>query len=417
MAAQRRFDRSPWRLDPTVSYLNHGSFGACPEPVLDAQRAWRDRLETEPVQFLDRELETHLDEARAQVAAFLGADAEGIAFVPNATTGVATVLASLHFKPGDELLACDHEYNATLNAMRAVADRDGARVVLARIPFPIAHPARVIEAYLEAVTPRTRFALVSHVTSPTALVFPVQTLVKELAKRGIDVLIDGAHAPGMIPVDLQSIGAAWWTGNGHKWLCAPKGAAVLYARADVRDAVHPLVTSHAANSARRDRSRYLQGFDWTGTGDPAPYLSLPAAIRFVGALDPDGWPGLMAANTALALAGRQQICEALGVEPPAPGSMLGSMASILVPGVAPTAEATRALSASLLAEDRIEVPVFAFPVPAALAPGAAAASVILRISAQRYNTPDEYAALAEALRRRLVARTSARSRVGWIRGR
>ena len=200
--------------------------------MLEAQRAWRDRLEAEPVRFLDRELEPMLDAVRTEVDAFLNAEADGLVFVPNATAGVSTVLGSLRFGPGDELLAGDHEYNATLNALRLAAERDGATVVLCHIPFPIHDPAQAVEAYLEAVTPKTRFALVSHVTSPTALVLPVAALVRELDRRGVDALVDGAHAPGMVPVDLDAIGAAWWTGNGHKWLCGPKGAAKMAGGAD-----------------------------------------------------------------------------------------------------------------------------------------------------------------------------------------
>ncbi len=367
--AARTFDRSPWRLEPDVSFLNHGSFGACPEPVLEAQRAWRDRLEREPVRFLDRELEGHLDAARSDVAAFLGADPEGLAFVPNTTTGVSTVLASRRFGPGDELLACDHEYNATLNALRAAAARDGATVVIVRVPFPVRDPSEIVEAFLEAVTPRTRLAMVSHVTSPTALVMPVAALVRELDRRGVDTLVDGAHAPGMLPVDLTALEAAYWTGNGHKWLCAPKGSGVLHVRADLRAGIRPLVVSHAANTDRTDRSRYHLGFDWTGTGDPTPYLAMPAAIRFVGGLHEDGWSGLMAANAALARAGRDRLCEALGVAPPAPDTMLGSMAAVPLPDLAPTAASAQQLQAALFDEDRIEVPVLVFPVRAAVEAG------------------------------------------------
>ena len=411
----RTFDRSPWRLDPEVSFLNHGSFGACPEPVLEAQRAWRDRLEAEPVRFLARELEPLLDAVRAEVGAFLHADPDGIAFVPNATTGVSTVLASLRFQPGDELLAGDHEYNATLNALRAAADRDGAKVTLCHVPFPIHDPAQAVEAYLEAVTPRTRLALVSHVTSPTALVLPVAPLVRELDRHGVDTLVDAAHAPGMVPVDVDGLGAAWWTGNGHKWLCAPKGAAVLHARADLRDCLRPLVVSHGLNDGRSDRPRFRRLFDWLGTTDPTPILTLHAAIRFVGGLHPDGWPGLMAGNVALARHGRDAVCGALGIPSPAPDSMLGSMAAIPLPGLAPTEEAAEQLQGQLLAEERIEVPIIAYPVPAARAPGAGPSGLAVRISAQRYNDPAEYEALARALASRLLGPARPRSLLGRLR--
>jgi len=412
---RRTFDRSPWLLEPTVSFLNHGSFGACPEPVLEAQRVWRERLEAEPVRFLARELEGHLDEARRLVAAFIGADPEGLAFVRNATAGVSTVLASRRFESGDELLAGDHEYNATLNAMRAAAERDGARLVIAKVPFPIRDPSQVVEAYLAAVTPRTRFALVSQVTSPSALVLPVTAIIRELDRRGVDTLVDGAHAPGMLPLDVGALGAAYWTGNGHKWMCGPKGVAMLHVREDLRAGIHPLVVSHGANDERRGRERFRLEFDWTGTDDPTPILALPAAIRYVGGLHDEGWAGLMAANAALARRGRDAICAALGIPAPAPDGMLGSMASIPLPGLAPTRVAAERLQMDLFDEQRIEVPVFTFPVPAALAPGEAPAHVLLRISAQRYNQADEYAALADALVSRLRRPSSPRSLLGRLR--
>ncbi len=411
----RTFDRSPWLLEPDISFLNHGSFGACPAPVLEAQRAWRDRLEREPVRFLDRELDGHLDSARMEVAEFLHADPDGLAFVPNTTTGVSTVLASLRFAPGDELLAGDHEYNATLNALRAAAERDGARVVVIHIPFPVADPSQVAEAYLEAVTSRTRLALVSHVTSPTALVLPIAALVRELDRRGVDTLVDGAHAPGMLPLDLETLGAAYWTGNGHKWLCAPKGSAVLHVRSDARKRIRPLVVSHGANSDRTDRSRFRLGFDWTGTGDPTPYLAMPAAIRFVGGLHEDGWTGLMAANAALARSGRDRLCAALDVVPPAPDTMLGAMAAVPLPDVAPTEAAARQLQAALFDEDRIEVPVLSYPVRAAIPPDGGPSQTLVRISAQRYNRPEEYEWLAERLAARVRSARSPRSLLGRLR--
>ncbi len=391
-----------WRLDPAVTFLNHGSYGACPEPVLAVQRALLDELESEPVRFLTGQLDDRLDRARVAIAAFLGADPEGLAFVPNATTGVNTVLQSLRFEPGDELLTDDHEYNATINAMRSVAARDGARVVIAPVPFPIAGPRDALDAIMAAVTERTRLVVVSQVTSPTALILPVAELIAVLERRGIDTLVDGAHAPGMIPLDLDALGAAYWTGNGHKWLCGPKGTAVLWVRADRRDRIHPLVVSHGANAPLDGRSRFRHEFDWVGTTDPTGYLALPAAIawmRDVAAPDGGGWPAIMAANHELALEGRDRIAAALGMEAPAPDRMLGSMAALPLPGLVDEA-AAEALQRRLEAEDGIQVPIGGWPVPAARSEGAAP-RILLRISAQRYNEPADYEALAAALTRRL----------------
>jgi isopenicillin-N epimerase len=385
-----------WRLDPSVTFLNHGSYGACPEPVLAAQRALRERLEAEPVRFLSGDLPALLDEARWAVGRFLGGDPDGLAFVANATTGYNAVLQSLRFAPGDELLTNDHEYNATINAMRAVAARDGARVVVAPVPFPIAGSDVVRDAILDAVTDRTRLVVVSQITSPTALIFPVAEIVSALAARGIDTLVDGAHAPGMVPVDLDKLGAAYWTGNGHKWLCGPKGAAVLWVREDRRDLIHPLVVSHGANAPLGDRTRFRHEFDWVGTADPTGFLALPTAIEWMAAQAADGWPEVMASNRALALEGRRRLTDALGIEPPASDSMIGSMATLVLPWVEPDDDATARLHDRLETEARIQVPVGVWPVPAART-DAVQPRAFVRISAQRYNEPADYDRVAEAL--------------------
>ena len=397
---------SPWDLDPAITFLNHGSYGACPRPVLEFQRALVDEMEADPVRFMSREYEARLDAAREDVAAFLNADPEGLVVVPNATTGVATVLASLRLRPGDELLTTDHEYNATLNALASVADRARARVVRATIPLPIRHPEEAVEAILARVSPRTRIALVSHITSPSGLVLPIETIVRELDRLGVDTLVDGAHAPGMLPVDVAALGAAYWTGNGHKWLCGPKGAGVLHVREDRRSGVLPLVTSHGRNDPRTDRPPLWKEFDWQGTGDPTAFLALPEAIRVVGGLRPGGWPAHMAANHELALAARARLHEALGLEPIAPESMVGSMVAFALPF--PASEGPRGrtessgtgLVTALAEEERIEVPVGPFPVLAARDDGAPPAATLLRISAQRYNEPADYEVLVEALVRR-----------------
>jgi isopenicillin-N epimerase len=394
---------SPWDLDPSITYLTHGTYGACPRPVLEAQQALVAELESDPIRFLTREYEGRLDAARAQVAAFLNADPEGLVVVPNATTGVATIVESLRLRPGDELLTNDHEYNATINALTTVAERAKGRVVRVPIPLPIRHPEQVVEAILAGVTPRTRLALISHVTSPSGLVFPIETIVRELDRLGVDTLVDAAHAPGMVPVDVGALGAAYWTGNGHKWLCGPKGAGVLHVREDRRAGVLPLVTSHGRNDPRSDRPTLWKEFDWQGTGNPTAFLALPDALRVIGGLQPGGWPARMAANRALVIAGRDRVCGALGLEPIAPDSMIGAMAAVALP-IPADEVATEALTNSLAADERIEVPVGPFPVRAARAAGAAPTAALLRISAQRYNEPADYDVLADALARRGIAR-------------
>jgi isopenicillin-N epimerase len=398
-----------WQLDPSVTFLNHGSFGACPVDILAVQRGWTDRLEREPVRFLDDELAGHLDAARADLGAFLGADPAGIAFVPNATTGVNAVLGSIRFAPGDEILTDDHEYNAILTTVRAAAERDGAQMVVAPIPFPIADPSEAVDAILGAVTARTRLAVISHVTSTTALVLPIERIVAELAARSIDTLVDGAHAPGMVPVEIDRLGAAYYTGNGHKWLCGPKGSAFLWARHDRRHGLRPPITSHGRNDPRTDRSRYLLEFDWMGTFDPTPALSLPAAIDWVARLDPGGWPAVMAANHAAAVAARDRLVDLMSdgaatpANAPAPTAMLGSMGSVILPRLTTDDEAA-ALHRWLLDEAGIEIPVVGWPVRGARGqPTADPRRVLLRVSTQRYNDDGDIDRLVAALRRRGLA--------------
>ncbi len=381
-----------WGLDPSVTFLNHGSFGACPTVVLESQAEWRRRMERQPVQFLVRDIEEPYDESRAELAAFVAAAPEDIAFVPNATTGVSTVLRSLTFEPGDELLTTTHEYNACRNALDFVAGRAGARVVTVDIPFPVDSPDSIIDAIAERVTPRTRLGLFDHVTSLTGMVMPIADIVRTLSERGIETMVDGAHAPGMVPLDLGAIGPAYYTGNCHKWLCAPKGAALLYVRRDLQPDIRPLTISHGANSTRTGRSRFWLEFDWTGTRDLTAYLCVGECVRFLGGLLPGGWDELMAANRALALAARDLLCEKLGVEPAYPDSMIGTLASVpLGPGeyhFNTTALAFDPIEEALRNEYGIEVPMLACP------NGPAS---ILRISAQIYNRIEQYEYLANAM--------------------
>ena len=320
-----------WTLDPAIAFLNHGSFGATPRPVLAAQEAWRERMEAEPVRFFSYELEPALDRARAVLGAFVGADPDDLAFVSNATAGTNTILRSLRLDPGDELLTTDHAYNAAKNAMEYTAQRDGASVVIVPVAFPGTSPASVVDAILAAVTTRTRLAVIDHITSATALVFPITRLAAELTARGVETLVDGAHAPGQVELDVPSIGATYYTANLHKWVCAPKGSGFIWVRPDRQAMIRPLSISHGANSDRTDRSRFRVEFDWTGTADPSAYLSAVDAIGFGEELMPGGWAALRGRNHELALAGRDLLCAALGVDQPTPDEMVGTMASVPLP--------------------------------------------------------------------------------------
>lgn len=373
-----------WSLDSSVTFLNHGSFGACPLPVLEKQSSLRQQLEREPVRFFMREYEALLDNARSLLAEFVGIEPAELAFVPNATTGVNSVLRSLCFSAGDELLTTDHEYNACRNALDFIAARSDAKVVVAKIPFPIDSPQQVVEAVMQQVSSRTRLALLDHMTSQTGLIFPIKQLVYQLAKCGVDTLVDGAHAPGMVPLNLQEIGATYYTGNCHKWLCAPKGSAFLYVKQEQQSAIRPLTISHGANSPRSDRSRFQLEFDWTGTDDPTAYLCVPEAIRFMNSLLPGGWLELMARNHNMALAARQILCEALAVSAPCPAQMIGSMAVVPLPDT----DTETSLQSVLFEQFKIEVPV----IPRLTAP-----KQLIRVSAQIYNTPEQYKYLASVL--------------------
>src|SRR5271165_5330546 len=326
---------SLWLLDPSVTYLNHGSFGACPAAVLAVQSELRLEMEREPVDFLVARLPARLDAARDALAAFLDAAPEDLVFVPNATAGVNAVLRSLSFESGDELLVTSHTYAACRKTVDFVAQRSGARVVVATLPFPCRDEEQIVVAVLNCVSPRTRLALLDHVTSPTALVLPVARLIAELQARGVDTLVDGAHAPGMVPLALSTLGAAYYTGNAHKWLCAPKGAAFLHVRRDRQAALHPLVISHGYDTGFR------QEFDWTGTCDPTPWLCIPECLRFIGTLLPGGWPEVMAANRSLALKARDLLCSTFGTTAPAPDAMIGSIASVPLPVPAPGSPVAR----------------------------------------------------------------------------
>ncbi|VXD20388.1 putative isopenicillin n epimerase protein [Planktothrix serta PCC 8927] len=379
-----------WLFNPEVTFLNHGAFGACPSPVLEAQYRFRQQLEQQTFHFFVREYETLLDDARQQLADFVGANSEELVFVPNATTGINTVLRSLTFSEQDELLTTNHEYNACRNVLDFVASRTGAKIIIAHIPFPVNSSQQIIEALMEKVSSRTKLVLIDHITSQTGLIFPIQEIIKKLTNLGIDTLVDGAHAPGMLALNLQEIAATYYTGNCHKWLSAPKGAAFLSVQRDKQSLIRPLTISHGANSPRSDRSRFFLEFDWTGTPDPSAYLSIPEAIKFMGSLLPGGWSELIKTNHNLAVNSRKLLSEKIGITLPCPDDMIGSMA------VLPLGKRWKNysdLNQKLWQEYQIEVPIM---------PWEDENQSLMRISAQIYNNISQYEYLAEVLLELLI---------------
>ncbi|RYD20021.1 MAG: aminotransferase class V-fold PLP-dependent enzyme [Verrucomicrobiaceae bacterium] len=378
-----------WRLAENTVFLNHGSFGACPWPVLEAQRRLRDEMEANPVQFLTRNYDTRLDAARSTLADFIGADPANLAFVTNATTGVNAVVRSLPFTDADEILTTSLDYNACRNVLADTARRTGARLVVADVPFPSAGPDEVVAAILASVTPRTRLAVIDHVTSNSGMIYPLGEIVRALQAQGVDTLVDGAHAPGMLPLELEKLGAAYYTGNLHKWVCAPKGAAFLHVRPDKQDAIQPAVISHGNNRIRPDHSAFQNRFDWPATLDPTAWFCSADAIRWLRGFLPGGWPELRAYQHEMVVSARRMLCERLKLQPPCPEDMIGSMATLPMPGRLATpsgAPGPDPVYQRLIAEFGIELQVIIF-----------GGRRWFRISAHLHNSPDEYRYLADVL--------------------
>jgi isopenicillin-N epimerase len=370
--------RELWPLEQTVAHLNHGSYGAVSTPVLEEQQSWRDRMESNPVRFFARELPGALAAARAEVGEFLGADEGSLAFVSNATTGASTVLSVLPLEPGDHVLLTDHNYGAVrISADRFVPER-GAVVDTAHVPLA-ATDDEVVHAVLSQVTDRTRLVVLDHVTSPTARRLPLAALVPALQERGAAVLVDGAHAPGMLDLDVERVGADFYVGNLHKWVCAARGTAVLHAAARWRPVLRPLVASWG------EAEGFPLAFDETGTEDPTPWLSAPRALRVLGQLGVDR---LRRHNVELAVAGQEEVARAIGVTTAdLPRDAAVSMQLVPLPdGVGVTRAAAAALQDRIGEESAVEVAVTCWN-----------GRGFVRLSAHAYNAPADFHRLAADL--------------------
>ncbi len=367
-----------WLLEQDAVFLNHGSFGATPRAVLDAQLQWRTRMETQPVRFMTHELPAALQASLEKLGAQLGARAADLAFVDNASSGVNTVLRSIDWQVGDEIVLSRQAYESVEQAARYIADRHGVRLQHAAIPFPIDTDEAIFSAYRQAIGPRTRLVIVDHVSSQTALIAPVQRIVAMCRETGCAVLVDGAHAPGMLPLAIESLGADWYTGNCHKWLFAAKGCAFLWTAPARQSSTHPLCIAKAYGTGYRDE------FDWTGTRDPSAWLALGAAQEFHHRL---GGAALCERNHAQAIAAAQLLCDAWNVTLPAPVSLFGSMVTVPLPPRWPVrSEQAKFLHDRLWNDCRIELPVLEHN-----------DRLWVRISTQAYNERSDYERLAQAV--------------------
>jgi isopenicillin-N epimerase len=369
--------RHEWGLDPDFLTVNHGSYGATPKVVRAEQDRWRKRMEAQPTRFFFLEGPGALREAAATLARFLGVEADDIAFVPNATTGANAVLRSLPLKAGDEILHVSHVYNAVRNTVAYVAERMGAKVVVAGIPFPRPEPAAILKNLEQTITRRTRIAVIDHITSPSGMVLPIADIIRLCHGADVPVLVDGAHGAGQVPLDLSQLDADWYVGTCHKWLCAPKGCGFLHARADRHADLHPVTISHGYGGG------FTTEFDWTGTVDPSAYLSLPAAIAFFEKL---GGPALMARNRALAAEAARLLAAALRTEVGVSPEMAGSMGLVRLPIGLESKRSEAVKIRHALQAAGTDAPVH--PLDGAL---------WLRLSAYAYNEIGDYQRLAELL--------------------
>ena len=375
---------SQFLLKDDIIFLNHGSFGACPRPVFETYQYWQRELESDPVDFIGRRTQDLMLESKKELATYLNAPVEQMVFVPNATTGINIVARSLQLEPGDEILTTDHEYGAVNNTWRFNFEKKGVKYINHPMPLPFTTPEAFVERFWEGVTPRTKVITFSHITSPTALTFPAELICKRAKAEGILTVIDGAHAPGQIDIDLTAMGVDYYTGNCHKWLTAPKGSAFLYAAPGREDELEPLVVSHGWSRPHEEQSKFLDNFNWTGTMDPSAYISVGAAVRFQ---HENNWHAVRVACHQLASQTRNRINEMTGLDPVCPDSTewFSQMFVARLPR-----ETWEKLGDTLWPEFKIEVPLPLWN-----------DEPLIRVSVQAYNTPEHMERLLGAIEKYL----------------
>jgi isopenicillin-N epimerase len=370
-------------LDPDIHFLNHGSFGSTPKPVFEAYQNWQLCLERQPVLFLGRELDGLLKESRIALGEYLNADADDLVYIPNATHGVNIIARSLSLQPGDEVLTTDHEYGACDYTWDFICGKTGARYVHQPIPLPVGSEEEIVEQFWQGVTAQTKVIYISHITSPTALRLPVEQICQRARRSGILTILDAAHSPGQIPVDLQAIGADVSFGNAHKWMMSPKGAAFLHVRREVQHLVEPLVVSWGYGNDPKlgTGSRFIDILQWTGTKDPCAALAVPDAIRF---MREHHWDEIRAECHSLLRLAVESVCDLTGLPPlyPLDSDFYSQMAVAPLPADVDSI----ALKARMYDEYRVEAPLIEWN-----------GRKLIRISVQGYNTREDIDALLTAL--------------------
>jgi len=374
-------------LDPQVVFLNHGSFGACPRPVFEKYQDWQLQLERQPVQFLGVELDNYLHRSRQVLGEYLHTPAEDLVYIPNATHGVNIVARSLHLKPGDEVLSSDHEYGACNFTWDFICQKTGAIHKHQAVHMPVSSPDNIVDQFWQGVTPRTRVIFISHLTSPTSLVMPVQQICQRARQAGILTMIDGAHAPDQILLHLPALKADFYTGNCHKWMLSPKGAGFLFTRPENQQLIEPLIVSwgYQSSTFTHRESRYIDLLQWSGTKDPAAALSVPAAIQF---MQLNGWEEVRSRSHHLVRSAIVRICGQTGLSPlyPLDSDFYYQMGTIPIPHVRDLNE----LKTRLYADYKIEIPCLEWN-----------DKQYIRLSVQGYNSEQDIELLINALRKLL----------------
>lgn len=375
--------REYFLIDPDVIFFNHGSFGATPRPVFESYQRWQLEMEHNPVRFIQRRAPALLEQARHTLGAYLHTSGDNLIYVTNATFGMNVIIRSMALGPDDEVLTTDHEYGAINNIWNFMAGKQGFRYINHHIPLPVTTAEAFVETLWQGVTPRTRVISLSHITSPTALIFPVELICRRAREAGIVTVIDGAHAPGQIPLHLDDMGADFYVGNLHKWLCAPKGAGFLYARPERQSMLEPLVVSHGWKLDPAKPATFAGIQQNQGTRDFAAFLAVPDAIRFQEEHD---WERVRSECHALAASAQERVCELFDLQPYSPPDAQPAWWSQMLAVPLPAMNLDR-LRTHLLEDLRVEIPIFAWQ-----------AHPLARLSIQAYNTPAEVDTLVEAVR-------------------